>query len=88
MTSTDARVDIRQFIVQTFLFGQALELGDDASLLGNGIIDSTGVLELVTHLEAVYAIKVADHELLPENLDSIDAIVTYLARKKGETVGD
>ena len=52
------------------------------SFLENGIIDSTGVLELVAHLEETYDVKVQDDELIPDNLDSIDAIVAYLARKR------
>jgi acyl carrier protein len=76
-----ARQEIRQFIIQNFLFGQDQDLGDGSSFLENGIIDSTGVLELVAHLEEVYDVKVQDDELVPDNLDSIDAIVAYLARK-------
>jgi acyl carrier protein len=82
---TSARQEIRHFIVQTFLFGQDLELDDGASLLEKGIIDSTGVLELVAHLEQVYGISVNNDELVPDNLDSIEAIGAYLARKKGQT---
>ena len=82
---TSARHEIRNFIVQTFLFGQDLELDDGTSLLEKGVIDSTGVLELVAHLEGVYGIRVNNDELVPDNLDSIEAIVAYLARKKGET---
>ncbi len=84
---TSPRDEIRQFITQTFLFGQPLELDDRGSLLENGIIDSTGVLELVAHLEEVYRVKVDNEELVPDNLDSIEAIVTYLARKQGEAAG-
>jgi acyl carrier protein len=78
---TSARQEIRHFIVQNFLFGQDQDLDGGTSFLENGIIDSTGVLELVAHLEEVYEIKVSDAELTPDNLDSIDAIVAYLARK-------
>jgi acyl carrier protein len=73
--------EIRKFIVEFFLFGRDNDLGDDDSLLDRGILDSTGVLELVAHLEKTYAIKIQNDELLPENLDSIDAIVKYLERK-------
>jgi acyl carrier protein len=82
---TSARHEIRQFVVQTFLFGQDLKLEDGASLLENGVIDSTGVLELVAHLEQAYGIRVNNDELVPDNLDSIEAIVAYLARKRGLT---
>lgn len=78
---TSVRQEIRQFVVQNFLFGQDQELADGTSFLESGIIDSTGVLELVAHLEETYDVKVSDDELIPDNLDSIDAIVAYLARK-------
>ena len=62
--------EIRKFIVENFLFGQAdEELGDDESLLDNGVIDSTGVLELIAFLEEHFQIKVADAELVPDSLD-------------------
>jgi acyl carrier protein len=78
---TDRKQDIRNFIVNTFLFGQAGDLTDSTSFLQQGILDSTGVLELATHLELTYGIKVKDDELVPENLDSIDAILKYLEMK-------
>lgn len=73
---------IRSFIVDSFLFGQAGDLTGATSFLESGIIDSTGVLELVAHLESTYGIKVSDDELTPDNLDSIDAICAYIARKR------
>ncbi len=73
---------IRAFIVETFLFGQDDGFGADASFLEKGIIDSTGVLELVAHLESDFGIKVEDDELLPDNLDSLDAICAFIERKK------
>jgi len=72
---------IRQFIVENFLFGQDNGLQDDASFLDEGIIDSTGILELVSFLEEEFSISVEDEELIPENLDSIVNVVTYLERK-------
>jgi acyl carrier protein len=75
------RLRIRQFIVQNFLFGQDRELADDTSFLESGVIDSTGVLEVVAHLEETWGVKVRDDELIPDNLDSIDAIVAYVERK-------
>lgn len=78
----DFKQDIRSHIVDNFLFGQEDNLQDDDSFLEHGIIDSTGVLQLVFHLEDRYGIKVEDDEMLPENLDSIEAICGYLERKK------
>jgi len=80
--SSNMHQDIRKFIVDFFLLGEDGGLAGDDSLLEKGIIDSTGVLELVAYLEETYAIKVQDDELLPENLDSIISIVSYLERKK------
>ena len=73
---------IRQFIIDNFLFGEASNgLKATDSFLENGIIDSTGVLELVSFLEETFGIEVADEELIPENLDSISNVVQYLQKK-------
>jgi acyl carrier protein len=72
--------------VDNFLFGQANGLTDEASFLEHGIIDSTGVLELVAHLEKTYAIKIQDAEIVPDNLDSIGGITRFLERKQTATV--
>ena len=77
------RQAIRKFILTSFLFSDdETQLSDEESLLDRGIMDSTGVLELVAFLDAEYAVKVADEELLPENLDSVDRIVAFIARKQ------
>ncbi len=72
---------IRTFVVNNFLFGDGSRLHNDASFLDNGIIDSTGILEVITFIEETFRIKVNDDELLPENLDSIDNIVRFIAVK-------
>ena len=72
---------IRKFVVENFLFGEANGLKDETSFLEEGIIDSTGILELVTFLEDEYSITVEDEELVPENLDSINNVANYLQRK-------
>ena len=74
---------IKDFIIENFLFGNANGLKDDTSFLEEGIIDSTGVLELVTFLEENFEIQVEDEELIPENLDSIDNVTGYLEQKMG-----
>lgn len=76
------KTEIKKYVVDTFLFGQGDDLTDDSSFLEKGILDSTGVLELVAHIESTYGIKVNDDELLPDNLDSIDAICAFIERKK------
>lgn len=81
MHTPDIEREVRSFVVTNFLFGQPLELRAEDSLLGAGVIDSTGVLELVDFLEEQYAIKVEDEEVIPGNLDSVKNIATYVARK-------
>lgn len=77
------RAEIRQFIVDNFMFGQPTQdFADDASFLENGIIDSTGVLELVAFVEQRFGVSVADEDLVPANLDSVDNLVGYITRKK------
>jgi acyl carrier protein len=78
---SDHKTKIRAFILENFLFGNAEGLNDDTSFLEEGIIDSTGVLELVTYLEEEFSLKVDDEELIPENLDSINNINTFLQKK-------
>lgn len=73
--------EIRQFIADRFLFGEDKKLGGDDSLLEAGIVDSTGILEIINHLEERYSIKVNDDELVPENLDTIASIAAFLGRK-------
>ncbi len=72
---------IRAFVIENYLFGEEGKLENDDSFLETGIIDSTGVLELVRFLEATFAIKVSDEELIPDNLDSINKIVAFLHAK-------
>jgi len=84
---SDLSREIREFIAKNFYAANVETLADDASLLDQGVIDSTGVLELVAFLERTYAIEVADDEIVPENLDSIAAIAAYVRRKRfGPTV--
>jgi acyl carrier protein len=73
--------EVHSFIVTNFLFGQSLDLQPEESLLGRGLIDSTGVLELVDFIEERYTIKVEDEEVIPGNLDSIKNVATYVVRK-------
>ena len=75
--------EIRVFLAQNFVLGADLDrLPATASLIETGLIDSTGVLELVAFLEETYAISIADSELVPENLDTIESIVRFLGEKR------
>jgi len=78
---SDNKTKIRAFIVENFLFGNDDGLKDETSFLEEGIIDSTGVLELVTFLEEEFEIAIDDEELIPENLDSINNVTAYLEKK-------
>jgi acyl carrier protein len=73
--------DIRNFIIENFLYGQADGLEDETSLLEKGLIDSTGILELVAFVEERYGVSVADEELIPGNFDSINNLSTYITGK-------
>ncbi len=80
---TDAiRDQVLSFIKTNFYVPDADSLSDDASLLDLGVVDSTGVLELVGFLEDKYGIKVEDQELVPDNLDSVGRITEFVKRKK------
>ncbi|BCG82378.1 acyl carrier protein [Mesorhizobium sp. 113-3-3] len=72
---------IRSFLVSNFYVSDVKALVDDTSLLDQGIVDSTGVLEIIGFIEETFGITVEDSELLPENLDSIQGIEQYIIRK-------
>lgn len=79
------RDEVASFVVTNFLFGDAGRLpADDESLLGSGVVDSTGVLELVEFLESDLGVTVADEETVPANLDTIANIVGFVGRKRGD----
>lgn len=74
--------EIRAFIVSNFLFGREDKPFDqDQSFLETGLIDSTGLLELVSFIEQQYGISVADREMVPDNLDSLSNVSRFVARK-------
>lgn len=72
---------IRNFIAENFIFGAAEEIRDDESFFDSGILDSTGVMQLIDFLEETYGIAIENEETTPDNLDSIDRISAYLGRK-------
>lgn len=76
---------IRRFILENFLFSDDGErLHDDASFLEEGIVDSTGVLELVAFVEEAFGIAVADDEIVPENFDSVARLARFIRARQGE----
>jgi len=78
---------LRTFIIDNFLFGDAsgrFTFSDEDSFQERGIVDSTGVLELVCHLQERYGIVIDDEELVPDNLDSVSRVVRFVERKRRE----
>ena len=70
---------IKAFIIDNFLFNaEGSSLGDDESFLENGIIDSTGILEVVAWIEETFGVRVPDADLLPENFDSVQRLAAYI----------
>jgi acyl carrier protein len=80
MNTADIDRDIRTFLIDNFLSGNADALRDGEPLQGN-VIDSNGALLLVAYLQDHFGITVQDDEVVPENLNSVNSIVTYVARK-------
>ena len=79
----DIKSEVRQFIADNFIMGaEGMALGDDDSFLEHQVLDSTGFLELISHLEETYGIKVLDDEMVPENLDSLHSVAAFVARKR------
>lgn len=77
------RQAIRRYVLENFLFtDDESALRDDDSFLAGGIIDSTGVLEIMLFVEDTFDVKVEDDEMLPENLDSINNLVAFVQRKQ------
>jgi acyl carrier protein len=84
MPLTTLKLEIRSFIAENFLYGVEDEgLKDSASFLANGLIDSTGILELVSFVEDKYGVVVKDDELVPANFDSVDNLSNFILNKKG-----
>ena len=79
--ATSIAAEVRSFVIENYLFGQKDGLADSDSFLESGIIDSTGVLELISFLENSYGIKIDGEEITTENLDSIDRVCAYLRSK-------
>lgn len=84
----DNAASLREFVKESFLFGRDDAFSDADSFLELGIIDSTGVLELVAFVESTYGIAVEDEELVPDNLDSIDALVRFIEGKQAAVASE
>jgi len=79
----DPTTVVREFVLSNFYVPDTTVLSDEASLLDHGVIDSTGVLEVIAFIERRFEIRVDDEEILPENLDSVARISAYVQRKRG-----
>jgi acyl carrier protein len=80
---TEIKSKVSEFIVSNFLFGNAQKMpADDASLIESGVVDSTGILELIQFIESAFGITVEDAETLPKNLDSVSNLERFISEKK------
>lgn len=77
---------VREFIIENFLFGEEEQLKLDTDFFDKGIVDSTGVIELVSFLEETFNLSVEDDELIPENLSSLKNIDAFLKKKLSQKV--
>lgn len=81
--ATSVKARVRNYILENLLFSNdPSELPDDASLLDRGIIDSTGVLELVMFIEETFGLQVKASAMLPENFDTVNAITAFVEREQ------
>jgi len=81
MTEMEIEEQVRGFLTSNFLLDPDVVLEQDESLLENGIVDSTGMLEVIQFLEGNFGVTVDDMEVLPENLDSVANLTNFVAYK-------
>jgi acyl carrier protein len=82
MHEDEVRTIVHEFIRKEFMFDESKELGDHQSLLGSGVIDSTGVLDLIGYLQQKFDVEFLDSELVADNFDSVNKIAGFLLRRK------
>ena len=83
MDTADTQKNIRTFVIENLLLGEEeKDFSDSQSFLESGLIDSTGILEVIAFLEEEYKISIADEEMIPDNLDSVDHIVAFLRTRQ------
>jgi acyl carrier protein len=82
---SDVKGELRRYLEDNFMMGSSITvLGDGESFLERRLLDSTGFLELIGHLEETYSITVEDDEMVPENLDSLDSVARFVMSKRGQ----
>jgi acyl carrier protein len=77
----DVQARVRQFIVENFYVSDPTEITGETSLITSGYVDSTGMLEVIAFLESEFSIRIQDHEMVPDNLETIARIGSFIARK-------
>jgi acyl carrier protein len=82
LTEDTVKRRIREFVARNFYLADPASFDDASSFLDRGVIDSTGVLELVTFVEGEYGITVADDEIVPANFDTVNALAGFVAGKR------
>ncbi len=81
--ASELQTQVKTFILENYLFtDDESALGPDESLLDRGIVDSTGMLEIIMFIEDELGVQVADDEMIPENLDSVNRIAAFVSKKK------
>ena len=78
----EVKEQLVEFIIENYLYGEKNGFGENTSLREEGLIDSTGILELITFIEEAFEIKIEDDEIVPENLDTVNLIVDFIEKKK------
>jgi acyl carrier protein len=78
---------VRDFVIENFLYGEDSMLKEDTSFLEEGIIDSTGILELIAFLEETYGLTIRDEEYVPGNFDTLANVARFLERKLSAAAG-
>lgn len=82
ITSVTIQEQVRTFVMESFYVSDPSDLTDDISLIDSGIVDSTGMMDIILFLEGAYDVHVADEETTPENLETLDRIASFVARKR------
>jgi acyl carrier protein len=83
----NTRQRVRQFIIENFYVSDPSEIADDTLLVTTGVVDSTGMLEVIGFLEAEFGIHIEDREMTPENLESVERMAAFVERKSQANAG-
>jgi acyl carrier protein len=83
----DVQQRVRQFVVENFYVSDPSEVGDDTSLITTGLVDSTGMLEVIGFLESEFGIRIRDQEMVPDNLETIGRIAAFVGKKRAARSG-